>query len=244
MKLLKTFDSLNVIAASGSNANFPLTNLQLVDEPYMRWWANAYSGDVWITVDRGAGAPVIDTVFLNNANFPMCRLQGNATNEWSSPTVNILANLGLDRIANRKGWFDLGTFTPRWFRLFIPAGQTLDVGEAAVPALGNLLLGAVETIPTVGEIQTRVISPKSTQQHINGRIKKKFLGVRRQALGVTINDDWASIRDFRLTWDIAAVAADFGSPADSWLVFGPDEANGTIRWAEDADDSMTLDEVV
>lgn len=244
MKLLKEYDSLTVIAASGSNAEFPLTNLQAVDEPYLRWWADAYTGDVWITVDRGAGAPAIDTAFLNNANFPMSRLQGNATNEWSSPTVDILANLGLDKIKNRKGWFSLGAFTPRWFRLLIPAGQTLDAGEPTVPALGNLLLGTAETIPTVAETPIRVISPKITQQFLNGRVRKKFLGVRRQALGVSINDDWAPIRDFQLTWDIAAISADFGSPADAWLVYGPDESNGTIRHTEDADESMTLDEVV
>jgi|GEM_PF-1263367 len=243
MKLLKEYDSLTVIAASGSNAQFPLINLQS-DEPNLRWWADAYTGDVWITVDRGALAPAIDTVFLNNANFPMCRLQGNATNEWTSPAVNILANLGLDRISNRKGWFDLGAFTQRWFRLFIPAAQTLDVGEPTVPALGNLLLGSYVAIPTVGEVQCRVISPKNVQQFINGRIRKKFLGVRRQSLGISLSDDWALFRAFRLDWDIAALSADLGSPADAWLVYGPDESNGTIRHLEDADDSMTLDEVV
>lgn len=243
MKLLKEFDSLNVIAASGSNAEFPVTNLQSI-EPNLRWWVNDYAGDVWVTVDRGAGAPAIDTAVLNNANFPMCRLQGNPTNEWSSPAVNILANLGLDRIANRKGWFDLGTFTQRWFRLLIPAGQTLDAGEPIVPALGNLLLGSAEVVPTVGEIRCRVLAPKLVQQFISGRVRKKALAIKRQVLGVTINDDWASIRGFRLAWDIAAISADLGSPADVWLVYGPDESDGTIRWAEDADDSMTLDEVV
>jgi len=242
MKLLRTYNDLQQISASGSAVEFPLTNLQLI-EPTKRWWADAYAGDVWIVVDRGAGAGTIDTCFLNGCNFPVCKLQGNATNSWTDPSFDDTVAPLKDRLGNRKGWFALESFTYRYFRLLIPAGQALDIGAAVVPALANLLLGASETLPTAGEIRARVLRPKVTQQFKSGRIRKTDQVGGRHVLTITLNDDWAAIRNFMLDWSVAAVSADLGFVSDSWLVYSPDDSDGAIRFVEDADELLILDEL-
>ena len=244
MQIVTVFDPLTGLTASGSDAEFPAANLQQF-EPWRRWWADAYDADAWLLVDRGAGAGSIDSAFLGNANFPSCRLQAHATNAWESPSVDILAAPVVDNLGNRKGFFSLGTISHRYLRLLIPVGQTLDAGEAAVPALGVLALGLAGSFPTVQKIGVKTLRPFSRGVTVSGRLRKWRVGagVGRHVITIPQGDDWAAIRDFSLNWDLAVIAADLGSVGDAWLVYGADEDSRNAAWLEDADASITLEEV-
>lgn len=244
MKIVTAFDPLTGATASGSDTDFPVANLQRF-EPWRRWWADAYETDAWLLIDRGAGAGAIDSAFLAGVNFPSCRLQANDTNEWTTPAVNILAAPVLDNIGCRKGLFDLGTITHRYFRLLIPAGQALDSGEPVVPAVGALVLGLAVTLPIAQKIQVRTIRPYSRGTTPSGRLLKwrSGDGRGRHAITVPFGDTWATIRAMDLDWDKAVIGADLGLVGDAWLVYGPDEAESGVDWIDEASASITLEEV-
>jgi hypothetical protein len=245
MKIITAFDPLTTLTALNSDTEFPVANLKDF-LPWKRWWATGYAdGIVWVLVDRGAGASTIDSVYLGNANFPQCRLQLNDANVWTSPSVNILANLVKDDIGNRKGFFNLGANSLRYFRLSIASGQTLDVGAPTFPALGALVLGLAGTLPVVAEASTRTMRPYSRAVTVSGRLRKWRAGdgKGRHVVRLSMGDDWAPIRNFSLDWDMAAIAADLGDAGDAWLVYGADEAEKNAKFIEEADGSLTLEEV-
>lgn len=230
MKILSTFVGLGTVTASGFTAGFPATNVQNL-RPMVRWVVDAYAGDVWLLADLGA-AKVLTAAFLNRCNFPQCRIQGNASNSWSSPSFNELVNLAKDDAGNRKGYFPLTAFNYRYLRILIASGQTLDSAET-LPAVGNLIVGADASLPAVREFGADLGEKFDRFESFAGALNKEAVGVARHVLDIRCEDAIATIRGMDKTWSMAVIFADWGSPAESWLVFKPERWNKPVQVGSD-----------
>jgi hypothetical protein len=230
MKILSTFTSLGTVTSSGADASFPVTNVQNL-KPMVRWVADAYAGDVWIKADLGS-AKVLTAAFLNQANFPACKIQGNASDSWGSPSFSLDCTLVRDDTDNRKGWFDLVAFNYRWIRILIASAQTLDNSET-VPALGNFIVGAAASVPAVIDFGVRIIKRFDRFESDGGSLNKEARGRARHVLSFTCEDAIATIRAMDKTWDDAVAFADWGNAAESWLVFPPEDWEKPIQVGSD-----------
>lgn len=230
MKIISTITALGTVTSSGANAAFPATNIQNL-KPMVRWVADAYAGDVWLKADMGS-AKVLTAAFLNQANFPACKIQGNATDSWGSPSFSLDCSLVVDDTGNRKGWFDLVAFNYRWIRILIASAQTLDNSET-VPALGNFIVGTSAALPAVIDFTARLVKRYDRFESDGGSLNKEARGRSRHVLGFTCEDTIATIRGMAKTWANAVVFADWGSAAESWLVFPPEDWDKPIQVGSD-----------
>lgn len=236
MKLLSTFETLDTVTASGSDANYPVANIKDLD-PMIRWHADAYSGDVWIKIDFGA-ATVLNMIFLNQANFAHAHVQGNATDVWTSPSFDLGVDLARDELNNRKGWFDLTAFNYRWMRILIPGSQTLDNSET-VPALGNLITGQAVAIPAVSAYTPDILKRWTRFEPDGGGLIKTTDDRGRHVITLECADTLSNVRALSKTWEIGVVFSDLGYPAESWLVYPPESwsrptrniLDATLRWS-------------
>lgn len=239
MKLLATFQALSTLTASGSDANFPVSNV--VDlEPMKRWHADAYTGDVWVKNDFGS-AKSLTAVFLNQCNFPACKVQGNDTDVWTSPSFELTCSLVVDDAGNRKGWFDLSAFNYRYLRVLIASGQTLDNSET-VPAIGNIIAGTAETMPLVADLTARLVQRSIRFESDGGAVDKEKYGRARHLITINIGDSLANVRGMSKRWDIGVVFADLANAGEAWLVFPPDDWNRPIRSVLDAGLQFVMEE--
>jgi hypothetical protein len=232
MKILSTFEALTTKTSSGAGAGFPVANIADLD-PFVRWVADAYTGDVWVKVDFGS-AKVLTGLFLNQCNFPHCHVQGHASDSWASPSFDLGVDLVLDDAANRKGWFDLVAFNYRWLRILIPGSQTLDKSET-VPAIGNLLVGAAVTLPLVSDFEARMVQRVRAFEADGGGYRESKQGRARHLISIGIGDSLANIRAMPKAWADAVIYADLGDAGDSWLVFPPNDWSRPIRSIIDAE---------
>jgi hypothetical protein len=238
MKLLTTFNTLTSITSSGAGAGFPVANIADLD-PMKRWVASAYAGDVWVKAAVGAG---FTGAFLNRCNFPHCHIQWNATDVWTSPTINEAVTLVLDDCGNRKGWFAIPAGTASgYIRILIESGQTLDNSET-LPAIGNLIIGTPTDIPYVAEFNPRVIQKWDRFESDGGGLARSKRGRARHVISMAFNDTLANIRALLKTWTMAVLFADLDNAGEAWLVYGPDSWDKPIASPLDASIGITLEE--
>jgi len=239
MKILPDtgFETLANITSSGSDANFPVSNVVDI-EPMLRWHADAYSGDVWIKWDFGV-AVALTGLFLNRCNFPHAHFQAADTDSWTTPPVDVGLDLVLDDAGNRKGFFEV-TATRRWCRLLIPGSQTLDNSET-VPAVGNLIVGAPATMP-VSDFSPDLAQQVRRFEPTGGAISQDRIGRAHHILNVSVANSRAVVRAIPKNWDHAVFAADLGYAAEAWLVLPPSSWPQPVRNLLDAQLRVTLEE--
>lgn len=238
MKLLSTFENLSTITSSGAASGYPAANLADPD-PGLSWKADAYTGDLWLKMDFGA-AKVLNAVFLNQANFPACTIQGNATDTWTSPSFTLSASLAKDEADNRKGWFALTAFNYQFLRILIPASQTLDAGT--VPQLGNLIVGQASAMPRVSDLTTDLAGGADLFQADGGNVVPSFRRVQSHVITISFNDALSGARSMPKTWEHAVIFEDLDTVAGAWLVIRPQgwnrntksliEATGRVQFQE------------
>lgn len=239
MKIISIFETLVTLTSSSENASFPDDNIKDLD-PLKRWWASSYSGEAWLKINFGA-AKTLSAAFLNQGNFPQCRIQGNSSDAWVAPPFDLECDLVVDDAKNRKGWFDLTAFSFQWLRILIPPGQTLDNSDT-VPKLGNLIVGAASTLPLVSELDPTMIQRKKAFETNSGGYRENKKGRARHVITMGIGDSLTNIRAMPKTWDIAVIFADLGNAGESWLVYPPENWSRPIKSIIDAQLRFTLKE--
>ena len=239
MKLLSVFETLATLTSSGENASFPASNIKLLD-PMLRWHADAYTGAVWLMVDFGA-AKSLTGFFLNQANFPACVISGDDTPSPWSPAFTMNCSLLRDDLNNRKGFFSSSTFNYRYLRVTIAGSQSLDNSET-VPSLGNLIVGASETLPFVTDLNPAIVTKKKSFDCPGGGYFEADIGRGRQVITMGLGDTWAKFRSMSKSWADAVVFADLGNVAESWLVFSPGNWEKPIKNIFDSKMSFQLRE--
>lgn len=108
------------VTASTAHATYVANNAR---EPQRRgkpWFTTAIT-DSWIRFDFGSTA-TIGLVGIVRANFEDVRVQGNATDVWTSPSYNELMEIGQNAFNfQRQLFFAPVAFAYRYMRVFIPA---------------------------------------------------------------------------------------------------------------------------
>jgi hypothetical protein len=239
MKLLSTFEDLSGVTTSGATAGYPASNVD-DEDPGLVWKADAYAGDVWLKVDFGVAAS-LSAVFLNRANFPQAKIQGHATDVWTSPSYDATVNLVQDEAGNRKGWYDLTAFNYRWIRILIPSGQTLD-GGASLPQLGNWITGTAADLPVVAEYSPDLVGRVDEWTSDGGNLLGNPRGIRRHVLALTFKDTLANLLAVPKTWDHAVLYEALGSAAGAFLVIAPARWSRPTRNPSDATLRVSLKE--
>ena len=103
-----------VKTASSEASGFPLTNL--VNRWHTRCWRSTGVADEWITMDLGAGTHAIYAFAIKNHNFTdaaVIKIQGNATDAWGSPSVDVTMTYNADVM--REFWSSAQNY--QWWRL-------------------------------------------------------------------------------------------------------------------------------
>lgn len=239
MKLLSTFTDLGTPTSSGATSGFPVTNIEDLD-PMVRWKADAYAGDVWVKADM-ASAQALTALFLNRCNFPQCRIQGHASDDFTSPSFNQLVSLVQDDAGNRKGWFDLTAFNYRWLRILIASGQTLDNSDT-LPAIGNLIVGASAELPVVAAVEPRLLQRQDRFEPDGGGLSKQKRGRARHIISVSVGDSLANVRAMAKTWDMGVIFADLDDAGEAWLVYPPEDWTKPIKSVAEAELRFILEE--
>lgn len=104
--------------------------------------------DDWLLkIDFGA-AQTLAALFLNDVNFNKVKIEGNATDVWTSPSFSETFNIGLDdRVQRYKAYLTPTlTFNYRYLRIYIPADAT-KVWSLPVWAVGSV--AALESVITL-----------------------------------------------------------------------------------------------
>lgn len=238
MKLLTDFEAFSSITSNSVDPNFPLSNLVDTD-PFMRWHANQFSFDEWITIYFGT-ATVIDTVFLNQCNFAQAVIQGNTSDAWSTPAFSQSIELVKDDADNRKGCFSLVGFNYAYMRIKITTGQTLDNSETA-PAIGNLIMGVGVELPIVNSFEPVLVKLFDEFKNDNGSFSQIPKDGRAfHSISVTCRDSLAAIRSLPRNWLIGVFFADLGYADEAYLVYPPREWKPPVRNVLDTELSFTL----
>ena len=240
MKILSTFETLATLTALGTDAGFPLANIVGLN-PMVRWHSAAYAVDQWVKCDFGS-AKSLTALFLNQCNFAQCRIQGHATDDWTTPSYNELVSLVQDRCSNRKGWFDLTAFNYQWLRILIPAGQTLDNAEA-VPAIGNLICGTSADLPKVTNFSYPKIQDFYKFKPDGAGLRKTPKGLPSHNVTIDMVDDRAAIEAVSSTWSNAVVFFNLGNAAQSFLVYAPDSWCPAVDQWPDMRLTLSLEEL-
>lgn len=232
MKLLHEFEPVLNPTASGADAEFPASNaIETEYDPGVPWIADSYIADAWLMVET---TNIIDSVFLNRCNFPQARIQWNATDEWSAPTVDLEVALVRDDAKNRKGWFPItGVTGPGYLKVLIPAGQTLDDSGTA-PQIGNLICGQAVTIPIVAEFDPRLVQDINSFKTFYGGYHEEPIGRAQHLISMKIGDDLDPVRNMPKTWALGVLFADLGNVGEAWLVYPARDWSRPIRSLEDA----------
>lgn len=232
MKMLTVFEAFAALTANSSNASFPVANVT-DNDPFVRWKANQYAVDEWIKVDFGA-AKSLDSVFLNQCNFPQCKIQGHTSDSWTTPDFELTADLVQDDANNRKGFFKPVAFNYRWLRILIEVGQTLDNAEAT-PAVGNLIVGTATT-GKMYKFEPRLIKETDEYTTPNGAfVQVPKYGRDRHIISMALNDSLAALRAFPRNWSIGVFFADLGYVDEAYLVYPPKEWQPAVRKPLDSD---------
>jgi hypothetical protein len=238
MKLLSTFEDLSAVTASGSTANFPAANVD-DENPGLYWRADAYGTDAWLKIDF-TSAKSLTCVFLNQANFPQCKIQGNAADSWASPSFDETVDLVQDEAGNRKGWFDLTAFNYRYLRILIPSGQALD--SDTVPILGNLITGTSAALPIVSQFTPELIGRMEEFESDGGNYDAEPIGIQRHILSLTFGDTLADLKAVPKTWQYAVLFEDLSDASGAWLIVRPTRWPRPTRNANDAKMSVQFKE--
>lgn len=114
---------------STEDSNWLAANL-LLFEKRVRYWKTTGTGDSYVVIDLGS-AQALKGVGAIDCNYASCKIQGNASDSWGSPsfdtdTVSISQDklTGLYRL--HLDTTDLSGFNYRYLRLFIPTQATTD----------------------------------------------------------------------------------------------------------------------
>jgi len=219
LKILDTFESLATLTASGSDADFPLANINDIGS-LIRWHAASYAADQWVKNDFGT-AIALTAIFLNQCNFPQCYIEGHATDDWAAPSFSQLVTLSQDRCSNRKAWATLTGFNYRWLRILIPSGQALDNSES-VPAIGNVLCGTSAELPP-GTFAYPKNQEFYTFKADGGPEKRTTKGIPWHTITLSLKADKTEIEAVNSVWpaDCAVVFFDVGNVAQAFLVDPP-----------------------
>ena len=126
-----------VLTSSSEAAGFPDTRTQ------HRWKTRCWRSDTdtaeWIKVDLGLGTQDIKALVIKNHNFTSAAtlyLQGNATDAWGAPTVDVdLTGL---ITADTIVYFWTSSQNLRWWRIYIDDGANTDT----YVKIGRVFLGS------------------------------------------------------------------------------------------------------
>lgn len=152
---------------SSEDGNWPASNLLIFDKR-VRYWKTTGTGDSYVVIDLGS-AQALNGVSIVDVNFSSCKVQGNATDSWGSPsfdtdTVTISQEklTGLYRLHLDAA--DLSGFNYRYLRLFIPTGATTDgesvfrVGVLAVSVDSDEYVLAMDADSGMGMVRDQAVS--------------------------------------------------------------------------------------
>lgn len=113
--------------ASSENANWPAANL-LVFDKRIRYWKTTVATDSYVVIDLGS-AMALKAVGVIDVNYTSCKIQGNATDSWGSPSFDSgTITIAKEKLTGlyRLHFIDLSGFNYRYLRLFIPTQSTTD----------------------------------------------------------------------------------------------------------------------
>lgn len=130
-----------IISASTTNSQFPLANLQ--DDRRTKVYRSTSNSDS-LVFDFGSPEP-IDFIMIvdnwqNGLGFVTATLEGNNTNEWSSPAFSTSIDLDTDYMIAHKSFTEVEY---RFYRLVL----TSTLGHCEV---ANLFIGKATTLTTNG----------------------------------------------------------------------------------------------
>lgn len=243
MKLItdRNMRTISSIAASSEAAGFAAANL-LQHDPALVWKAAAFSGNVTLTADLGA-AGQINFIWLNNANFLNATIQANSANTWDSPAVSKAAVMAEDDVGVIKGVFEFSASPLRYVRVVIPV-QALTDGSS-VPFLGNLILGQAQEM-IVSTWRPQVVEEFNDFLSDGGSYHEASKGKARHIFSVGILNEPKSVIDSLPIkgWEVAIIDTEFGSVADSYLVYRPKGKQPVVRSPIDCDIEFVLRELV
>lgn len=161
------------VTPSSEDAAYLGDNARSPQRPFMPW-RTAALGDQSIVFDWGA-ARKIDLVLLVNANFTSARIQGNASNVWTSPSFNQLITIA----RNPQMWrYQHGVIVTglnyRFTRVFIPSQTPVD--GAAYYSLGGVWAGTISTLPRPfrWEASYQTLQPRDDLQPPHGGARQRI----------------------------------------------------------------------
>lgn len=243
MKLItdRNMRTISSITASSEAAVFAAANLLQYD-PALVWKAAAFSGNVTLTADLGA-AGQINFIWLNNANFLNVTIQANSANTWDSPAVSKAVVMAEDDVGVIKGFFEFSASPFRYVRVVIPV-QTLTDGSS-VPFLGNMVLGNTQDL-IVSTWQPQVVEEFNDFLADGGSYHEASKGKARHIFSVGILNEFKSVIDSLPIrgWEVAVIDTEFGSVADSYMVYRPKGKQPVVRSPIDCDLEFVLRELV
>lgn len=119
-----------VVTASSENADYPATNLKLYSSP-KRHTRTLVQTECNYVFDFGSAKAIV-AIILVDVNFTGCYIEGNATNEWGSPTFRYPAGSGNltiskdERTQRYSVYIPLIGFNYEFARLVIPTQTPVD----------------------------------------------------------------------------------------------------------------------
>lgn len=140
------------VSASSGTPYFPVANI-FNDARWLFWRSEALVTDEWILIDSGAAVSatdaliMMDTDIASKCDLTNVKLQANATDVWTSPTLEVdisfVAGGSLTEPEGKLTAFAIlpTTYNLRYWRIKLPktnAGDTIDVGKVFLGKLATL----------------------------------------------------------------------------------------------------------
>ncbi len=193
-----TADGATLTSDLTADVGYPLANMQNGLRTKIWQVTNASAAQHYILFDLGS-AQMVNAIALINSNFlanATLAIQGNATNVWTSPSVNVTignAGLSIDGLS-LYAYFAGGSY--RYWRLVWTLGgiQTVSIGRAFFGAA--LTLAAAHKVG-FSDFFTPVVAQATT---IGGQVytdqRNKFRTLKLQFTGVTDANKYAQMVAF------------------------------------------------
>jgi len=138
---------------SSEDGNWPATNL-LNFEKRVRYWKTTVTTESYVVIDLGAPM-ALKAVGVVDANYASCKIQGNASDSWGSPSFDSgTITIAQEKLTGlyRLHFSALDTFNYRYLRLLIPAQTPTD--NATEFRTGVLAVSVDSAAFTYGAIQS------------------------------------------------------------------------------------------
>jgi len=145
------FIDLGTITSRSEVAAYPDDNVKEYWHLKRRFRANDVTKDDWLLKFDFGAAKTVEGVFLNDVNFDKVKIQGHATDTWTSPSYDgSIVEIGLDERVNRyKVFIPISGFNLQWMRIFIPATATAVGSYTTKWEVGSVVV--LDTVPTISK---------------------------------------------------------------------------------------------